>query len=147
MTTLTTTAVVTRSLLGKADLNINDHAKYILTDTIMGGTVTWERQQASSPWVDGDITISRRRPNVQENVKVYVLGNTQTELQTNLAELVEAFIQDTYTLQIAPGNQSYAWQCESADYTVEFSHVHFYAKKLVVNFMVPRRPIMTAGGF
>lgn len=147
MTDLITSATVTRTLLGLSNLNINDHVNYTLTDTIMGGTVTWERNTASSPYVDGDITVSRRRPNVQEQLRIYVMGDNQNMLQQNLSTLIQAFIQDTYTLQIAPGNQAYAWQCEAADYTIAWSNVHFVAKKLEVTFSIPRRPVMTAGGF
>jgi len=138
-------AKVSRSVGG--DLYINTGNYRLVGYQQMSGTVQWERQTASAPWVEGDVTVSRRRGNVSESLRVYAAGSDQSNLQSNIATLVNAFTQDRYTLQIQIGNANWAWDCEAADYSMEMETTHLNALYVVCNFMVPRRPIALAGGF
>ena len=141
---LTVAATVTRTDLGLSTLNINDHVNYALGSQILGGTVSWERNQVNSPWVDGDITVSRRRPNVQESVQINVYGDNQTEMLANIKEITEAFSQNSYQMTVTLNGQVYRYQCESADYSVEWG-VKMHSSQCMVMFSVPRRPIALAG--
>jgi hypothetical protein len=148
MTDLTVVAKVTRPLIGGGDLDINDHDKYVLAgSSTMSGSVNWERQQVSAPWVDGDFTIARRRGNTTENISVYVSGTDQADLNTNIGTLIGAFTQDRYTLMITIGTQQHAWDCEAADYTVEMDTPHFVAKYVVVKFAIQRKPVALSGAW
>lgn len=140
-------AKVSRPVLGGGDLYINTGDYRLVGYTQMGGTVQWDRKQASAPWVEGDVTVSRRRTNVSESVRVYVTGTDQSDMQTNIATLVDAFTQDRYTLQIQIGNTNWAWDCEAADYSVEMETAHLNSLYVMCSFLVPRRPLMLAGGF
>ena len=141
---LTVAATVTRTDLGMSSLNINDHSNYILGTQILGGAVAWERNQVSSPWVDGDITVSRRRPNVQENIQVNILGTNQATMLTNIKTITEAFSQNSFTLTVTMSGSVYQYSCEAADYTVEWS-VKMHSNQCMVSFMLPRKPIALAG--
>lgn len=147
MTDLPTIAKVSRPVLGGGDLYINASPYRLVGPTVMGSSVQWERKTASSPWVDGDVTVARRRPSVRDTVSVYVTGTDQANMQTNITTLVTAFTQDRYTLQIQIGNANWAWDCEAADYSVQMETVHMYQKYVVCTFEVIRRPIALAGGF
>jgi hypothetical protein len=120
MTDLTIVAKVTRTALSLGDLDINDHTSYVLAGpSAMGAQVSWDRRQVSAPWVDGDITVS----------------------------LITAFCQDRYTLMITVGSQQHAWDCEAADYMVQFDTVHLHALYAVTTFQVPRKPVALSGAF
>jgi predicted amino acid-binding ACT domain protein len=142
-------ARVSRTLLSLGDLDINDHSSYVLAGPLpVQGAVQWDRQQVSVPWVDGDITIARRRTNSTENISIYAAGADQASLDANIATLTEAFFQDRFVLQIIVGGSNHAWDCEAADLTqVLYDTSHVVAKYVTVTFAVPRMPIPLAGGF
>lgn len=148
MTDLPITARVTRPDLGLGDLDINDHVKYVVAGPqAMSGTVTWDRKQVNAPWVDGDITVARRRMNVMESLTIYVKGATQADMDANISALIAAFTQDRYGLQFIIGSANHAWDCEAADYTVVLDTVHFHALYAQVTFMIPRKPVALSGAF
>ncbi len=145
MTDLTVAASVTRDDLGLGTLNINDHSNYILTSTILGGTVAWQKNQVSSPYVDGDITITRRRPTVMEPFEVHVYGTSGGSLMTNASTLITAFSQDSFSLSIAINSATRQYECEAADYTIEYAHTKFSVNMCTVRFQLPRSPVPTVG--
>lgn len=142
---LTFTANVTRTDLGLANLNINDYTKYITTTQIMGGQVTWQRNSVSSPYVDGDVTISRRRPSVNDVFAINVIGTTHAIVKTNLQTLVQAFLQDKFNIIITVDGATYQYECETSDYSVEWNHAKFHEKMITVTFNVMRKPIAISG--
>lgn len=145
MSTLTVAAYVSRTLLGKENLYINDHETYVLTPTIMGGAVSWDKKEASSPWVDGEYTISRRKRNINEQLVINVYGASQIDLQTNIAELVEAFTQDNFGLYFSINNAIRAYKCFAADYQVSWDHTRMHALNVPVTITVPRLPNPISG--
>ena len=142
-------AHVSRPALGGGDLDINDHSSYVLAGpSILSGQVTWDRKQVSAPWVDGDITVARRRGNSTEPLSIYVKGTSQSDLDTRMGSLRDAFFQDRFTLHIIVGTANHAWDCEAADLTqVLFDTAHVYNKYVLMTFAIPRKPIPLAGAF
>lgn len=136
---------VTRGDLGLGDLDINDGVDYKVSNEILGGQVTWERNAVSSPYVNGDITVHRRRPSVQERFAVYAYGANQTELRDNVKALIDAFNQDTFNLTVSLDSIPHTYQCEAADVQIEWSNVHLMSNQVRVVFTVPRKPISLAG--
>lgn len=139
------TVTVTRTLLGLADLNINDHSVYALAPGTMGAQVTWNRTTVSSPYLDDAVTVNRMRGKVNEAVIIEVLGVDQAALASNVDALIKAFSQDHYTLTIGIGSQTYAYRCEAADYQMTWTGPRFVARQVQVVFQVPRSPIPTQG--
>lgn len=142
---LTFNASVTRSSLGLGDLNIHDYLNYVVTNKIFGGSVTWQRNQVSSPFVDGDVTVTRRRPNVSEAFSIHVHGEDHEELATNISTLIAAFTQDSFNLGVTVGNQTYQYQCEAADYQMEWDQSKMHSTMATINFQLPRRPVAVSG--
>lgn len=141
-------AKVTRTDLGLGDLDINDSTNYrIAGPSVMEGTTSWERNQVSSPWVEGDITISRRRGNVTSQLAIYVNADTIGDMMSKTRTLVDAFTQNRFTLQINMGTAVNQWDCEAADYTVQMDTAHVYNMYSVVTFSLQRKPIPVAGAF
>jgi hypothetical protein len=149
MSDLSISALVSRSLLGLEDLNINDHSKYVVAGPmVFGGAVQWNRRQVEAPWVDGSITVERHRQNVSEQLSVYVAGSSIGDLDTNLGALIAAMQQDRYTFQLVVGGANHAWDCEAADISqVLYDTTHVHNKYVTVTFSVPRKPIPLAGAF
>lgn len=133
---------------GGGTLDINDGTSYrIAGPSILGGTVTWDRKTVSSPDVDGDFTIHRRRPNVTDMLAIYVKGTTTADLMAKIKTLANAFSQDRYTLAINIGAAANQWDCEAADYSVELDTAHVHALYARVTFNIPRRPEPIQGGY
>lgn len=140
-------ATVTRESLGLPVLNINDHVNYQLGDQILGGSQTWNRQSVKSPYVDGETLVNRTRAQVQEQFQVQVFGGTQTEMQQNIAALIAAFTQFTYQLSVQIDDATYTYQCDTADYTVDWTNFRMMAHKALVKFQIPRSPKLINGGW
>lgn len=147
MVDLSLNAKVTRTELGLGDLNINGSPYRIVGSTIFGGTQGWDRHTVSSPFVDGDVVVRQRRTNVTEQLGIYVSGTDTANMFTNIRDLIWAFTQIRYTLQINIGNSVNQWDCMTADYSVLVDTPHMVAKYGVVTFNIPRRPGALAGGY
>lgn len=147
MTDLSVVAKVTRTYLDLEDLDINTGYYRIAGPDIMSGQVTWQRQQVSAPWVDGEVTVARRRGNVMEPLTVYVTGSDQSTLNTNIQDLIWAFTQDRYTLSITIGAQQHDWDCEAADYSVRVSTPYMKSLYVPVTFQIMRKPLPLLGAF
>lgn len=139
--------LVTRDNLGLADLDCNDHINYYIAAQFLGGTITWNRQQATSPFIDGSVTTYRSKQMVTENIAVEVLGDDITTLYANMSALVAAFTQDSFNLQVAIGSDVVQYACEAADYTVAWVGSRMVAKQVQVTFSMPRQPQPVVGGF
>lgn len=139
-------AEVTRTELGLAPLALNA-APYRVVAEIMGGTQGWNRQSVRSPYVDGEFTVNRSRSQVQEKFGVYVSGATQGLIQSSIATLLAAFSQFRYQLTITLEDASYTWNCDTADYTVDWNQARWLARQALVGLTIPRSPLLVNGGW
>lgn len=146
MPDLSLSVTVSRDLLGLGALELNDHDAYYCAPFTPGG-VTWERISANGVFVEGDITVHRRRANVTESLVLEVNGDSQAELSTNLAALLQAFVQDSFNIDINVGGTHYQWACEAADYQVTWDGPRFIARRLQVTLGIPRKPLPAGGPF
>lgn len=129
-------------------INLDDHENYIIaSDSFASSATTWRRNQVTSPYVAGKFTASAIPDQVTENVNVYVLGESQTDLQINLANLIDAVSQPAFELQWSADNAVYIWECDCADYTIDFVNTNLYARQLSVKLQIPRNPTITMSGF
>jgi hypothetical protein len=146
---------VSRAQLGLGDLNCNDGYNYRMSGgDLYQGQVTWERQTAKSPYVEGEFTTNRRRNNVQEvlTFDVYpgtsagISGMTAYALQANIQQIVQAFTQDSFTIETYAARsttweQDWIWNCEAADYSVKMTNSRMVAQLGQVSFNVIRNPV------
>lgn len=139
-------ASVSRDLLGKAPLQINDHVRYYAAPQFLGGQVGWAKQQAGSPWLNGMRTVSAVMENVTETLTIEVKAETAVEVQTAMAELVQAFQQDTYLLTVVEDGATYQYECDRAGYQIVWSGPRLVAKQGQVTFSVERQPVAVIGG-
>lgn len=129
-------------------INLDDHQNYIVaSDSFGSSATTWRRNQVTGPYVAGKFTVSAVPDQVTENVSVYVLGESQTELQLNLANLIDAASQPAFELQWSVDNAVYVWQCDCADYTIDFVNANLFARQLLVKLSIPRNPMIGMSSF
>lgn len=147
MSSLTLSVLVDRTELSLADLEINDGTTYIVTDRVNPGAVSWRREQVTSPYVDGAVTVSRAKEIVEGQIVVDVLGATQGAVQNSIATLIDAFTQDQFELTFSMDGTIYKWQCEAADYIVNWDRVRFINRKVSVGFQFPRQPVPLTGPY
>ena len=147
MTDLSISALVSRDLLSLGDLNINASPYRLAGPQTLGGEQRFDRKVVSSPFVDGEVTVHRRRTNVTDQIVVYVSGTDSATLFANMRTLIDAFTLDRFTVQLNIGTSVNQWDCEAADYSVVVDTPHMVAKYGVVQFNVPRKPVALAGGY
>jgi hypothetical protein len=140
-------AEISREELALAPLNINDQVNFKVANEILGGTQTWRRQTVLSPYVDGEYTVNATRARVEERFGVQVYGPDQLTLQENIARLVDAISQFRFQLRLDLDEAPWIWQCESADYAVDFSQARMMARTALVTMTIPRSPKLIRGGW
>lgn len=140
-------AVVSRDLLGLGPLEVARGSRYYCSPQFFGAMVTWNRQRASSPFFDDEITTQRSRQKVNEQLVFEVKGPDLATLKVNMDELTDALLQDSYTITVTAEGATFAYACETADYQSGF----FVASRMVarqaqMSFAVPRSPLPLSAG-
>lgn len=79
-------------------LNLNDGTNFKVANEIFGSAVTWRRQTAKSPFVDGEVVTGKVLELVQDKFAVDVMGATQSAMLANIKTLISAFSQDSFAL-------------------------------------------------
>jgi hypothetical protein len=139
--------LISRTWLGLDALEIAQGGTYYLAPQFLGATVTWTRQQVTSPFVDGQITTSRMRPNVVESIGVEVVGSSAFWLQQRIKTLLDAFTQQSFTMTVRIDGAFYQYLCECADYqTLTWTTPRAVSLQGQVLFQMPRQPVPVAGG-
>lgn len=140
--------VVSRTLLSLPDLDINDHLDYIISaNQFLGADETWTRNQISSPWIDGSVTVSRTRAMVNQPLSIEVYGDHDADVQAKIKALSQAMSQSDFQLGISIGAAQWQYQCESADRTVQWTTPRIVAHQWIVQFTIPMQPNPVSGGF
>ena len=148
MANIALSVTVDRNDLGLSTLDINDHVNYyVSSNSFLGATVSWQRTQVTSPFLDGSVTVTRNREQVTDNLSVEVLGTSYSNLMNNLGNLIDAFTQDTFNLQVAFSTSVLQYMCEAADYTVQFDSSRWIGQQVLVTFSIPRNPVPITGRF
>lgn len=146
MTDIALSVKVNRDKLGLIPLELNAPPYYLASAPFLGTQVTWDRQVASSRWVDGDVTTSRRRGQVQEQMAVEVQCASMFDLRNAMDEVIDAFLQDFYTLTVNVDGSIWVYDCEAADYTnLMWTTPRLVAHQGQVLFAIPRRPVAAVG--
>lgn len=138
--------VVSRTLLGLGDLQIGYGDTYFVAPGSFGATVVWDRDDVGAPWTDGAVTVNRKRGMVAENLIVEVKGSTLAEVQLATDELIDAMIQDRYTLTIDADDAHYVYDCRSADYAIAWKPERLNSAQGQVTFSMPRSPVLLSSG-
>jgi hypothetical protein len=135
---------ITRTLLSMGPLNLNDRVKYRWV-SLEPGQQKWRRQVVSSPFVDGSFTTHRSRDRREPTFVVDVMGSDESEMSTHMADLLEAFSQDTFQLGWTIDGEATLIQGEAADYQMNYENTRVAARRRQVAFTLPIQPIPITG--
>lgn len=129
---------------GQEWVSLHDVENYKISADEYGNEQTQIRRiQAASPFYDGTFTLHTTKESVTESFGVYVYGQTQNEVTENILRLKDLLEQFRFQIRIRVGNHRETWYCESADYSVDRSHVYLHNNMAVVKVQVPRLPKKT----
>ena len=140
MTDLPMSVLISRTLLGLADLEINDFVNYYVAPQFLGAINEWDRVQATSAYVDGAATVQRKLQMVQEQVVVEVMGGDSAELQDNCVAITEAFTQDNFTMTVTIDGIVKVYACEAAGYQLAWTGPRLIEHQGQLTFTMPRQP-------
>jgi len=147
MTDITLVAKVTRTALGLADLDINDHLNYSCGIPMLGGEKRWKRNSISSAYQRGEVENSATLGDVIETVTVEVKGSSYANMMANVATLREAFGQGQYQLKLTIDGTQHTWACKRADEQYDIVSGRIASRQVKWTFSVPRLPDAVAGAF
>lgn len=147
MSDIALSVVLSRDALGLPPLQINDHLNYYIAPSFLGASQSWQRNTVGSPFIDGTTTTFRTRQMVQEPIQVEVPADTTAELYTQMATIVQAFSQDSFTMTVTVNGQVTQYACEAADFTVLWQSPRIVNKQGQVTFTMPRQPVPLTGSF
>lgn len=137
--------IITRTELALADLELNAYPYVVSGEGIEPGQTELERHQASSPFVDGQYTVSSKRGQPNMVITLDVRGDTTTEINTNVATLIDAFDQDLFEIAVTIDGQTFRWRGERADRGVGWRRERWHAYIVRAAFQFPRHPIPVTG--
>lgn len=131
---------ITRAELSLGDLQLVDDGVYRMHPVLEASTVTYDRLQAQSRFVDGAVTVMRRKNQGTMQVAIDVIGSTSIEMQNRKATLINAFSQKTFEFYMQLDTALYGWRGECADCNIEWEQVRIHNKQMTVTFDFPNNP-------
>lgn len=151
MADLTLDASVTRTELSLSALDLVQDGIYDLVDGTGPGSSSWRREAATSPYMHGDAQVSAVLDVMRAPLVMRVYGSTHSQLDSRIADLLNAFSQFEYTLTLVIGGVTHQWLCNQADYAVgdggAIDKFPMMVRQQIVHFEIPRQPIPLAGAY
>jgi hypothetical protein len=140
--------LITRGPLGLDDLELNDFERYYLGPELLGGTSTFNKTHAESPYLDGASLTAITRGLVNEKLTIEVLADDSAEMAANLAEVVQAFGQMDFRLQFTMNTDIVlVYQCEPASVQIPWAGPRVVAGQMQVVVQFDRQPQPVTGVF
>lgn len=123
-------------------INLNEGDRFRLNaQTTRDNTQrTYRKVTASSPILGGNYLVHAVPEMINEQVSVWVHGNTQTDLADNLFFLEELFEQFDYRLRWTFNEYREYWRCQIADASSSRGQVWTHNQMAMSTFTVPRYP-------
>lgn len=122
-------------------VSLNDHVRFIIGAESLGErTVSRRRNTVTSPFYDGEYEVHSVRENVKESLQIYVLGPSHSQLTENLLLLEDCFEQFVYNVRVTMDEHREVWVCQSADWSIDRSHIQAHNTRAVFKTEIPRLP-------
>lgn len=121
--------------------SVNDGFRFRLTaDSLGESTVTFKRIEAESPFYDGTYQVHATKGNINETVAVRVIGADNIDVSDKLEMLIKWFTQPSFKIRKTLGADRVTWDCYTAEYGIDRSHVMLHNRMAIIKFSVPRLP-------
>lgn len=144
--------LVTRTVLALSDLQLWQPGTFtVLGDAFGPGAQVRRRETVTSPYVKGRTLLSAVDDVQLASLSIEVGSTSGSGLSTNIAVLLAAFSQSTFTMSAIWDDVAVSWTCEAADYAVgpagvlQDHDLKFFTQ--VVALTVPRSPVAVSGAF
>lgn len=123
-------------------VNLNDGECYKINaqNTLDSTTKTWRKIKTQSPVLGGDYLVHAVPEMVNEQVSIWVYGNTQSDLSDNYFYLEELFEQFDFRIRWTFNEYREYWRCQLADTASSRGQVWAHNQMSMMTFTVPRYP-------
>jgi hypothetical protein len=126
-------------------VDLNDGLRYKINaqSTRESTSKSWRKITTQSPVLGGNYLVHAVPEMVNEQVGVWVYGNTQTDLADNFFFLEELFEQFDYRLRWTFNEYREYWRCQLSDSSSSRGQVWTHSQMASTTFTVPRYPSVT----
>jgi len=123
-------------------LELNDHVAYTVADgSFEEQGVTFRRQEAPNPFLEGTFIVTALRNNVTDALNIYVSGTTQYEHAQRLATLKALFGQHQFQVERVVDDARTLWNCYASDYGSSASRPLLHARKSLLKVQLLHDPV------
>jgi hypothetical protein len=109
-------------------------------EAFVESSLTWRKQEANNPFVDGTWVVNATKENITSVVDVYVRGETTAETTASLKALRDAFGQLNYGIEFTIDDVVYYYRCYVADYTIKTPREFRFSTMAQFSAQVPHDP-------
>jgi hypothetical protein len=127
---------------GSEWVNLNDQERFRIgaQNTRDNTQKRWRKVTATSPVLGGDYLVHAVPEMITEQVSVWVLGNSQTDLADNFFFLEELFEQFDFRIRWTFNEYREYWRCQLADSSSSRGQVWTHSQMALNTYSVPRYP-------
>lgn len=113
-------------------------------DSLGSQDVRHRVQKVTSPYIEGQFTVTALRDEVGESLSVWVKAPTLSELRSDLATIAEALDQPSYKVALWMGDHWAVWFASAADYRIEMSPPMLHERMAKLTATINRYPVVYA---
>ena len=121
-------------------LDINDGVYRLARDSFSSQSVTWRKQEAVNPFVEGSWTVAAVRENVVEMLSVWIRGTDATPSWQAVAALTDAVSQRNFAIEFTVDGVKRTYTCNMGEYQVQATTELRVASMAQVIVQIPRAP-------
>jgi hypothetical protein len=103
-------------------------------------SLTWRKQEANNPFVDGTWVVNATKENITSVVDVYVRGESTMEATNALKALRDAFSQLNYGIEFTIDDVVYYYRCYVADFSIKTPREFRFSTMAQFSAQVPHDP-------
>jgi hypothetical protein len=112
------------------------------------GSRTWRRNRVAGLYTDGAVLVTAVKDMSVAPLVVRCEATSAAQLDVNVAALLRAVEQLSYSLTLVIDGVSRTWACEPADYAPveeEYDKLRLMQFQQVYRLQIPRQPVPSAG--
>lgn len=132
------------------NLDIEDPGTYRIVTLDVGG-ISWRRATAKSPYQHGEFLVGAVKDVMTGVIAIRCYGVDAAALQSAVVDLLAAFAQFSYNVNVTINGEAHEWSCEPADAQMNqgqgFDKFAEGAKQQLWVFHFPRSPIPVEGSY
>jgi hypothetical protein len=109
-------------------------------EAFVESSLTWRKQEASNPFIDGTWVVNATRENITSLVDVYVRGESTKVTAEAIKALKDTFSQLNYGIELTIDDVVYFYRCYVADFSVKTPREFRFSTMAQFSAQVPHDP-------